>query len=192
MTNRNMSAGLITETEKDMVQYYECVNINVGIGYNITNAPWDITHNGITYNAVGALLSFEAIEENSNFDIEQLNIVVGGIEPMPADNEPFIKVILSLDYVDRPVAITRVYFNMDSQVDGVLLYSGYINSVVALSGIGEDGASVNIQTSNNWSNFGKRTSRFTNDSSQQSTFPGDLGFEFSKQVQKQVEWKEPV
>lgn len=189
--NRGMSTALRQATERVTVQYYELVDIDVGNGYHLTNAPWNIPYGGNTYDAAGNMLEFDAVEENIGFEIEQLSILIGGIDPLPGDGTvPFIKKILTLDYVDRDVVITRVYFNNDDIIDGVVLYSGYINSASAASGLGKDGAAVRLQTSNNWTDFTKRTGRFTNNTSQQVHFPSDLGFEYAKEVQKQVEWKE--
>jgi hypothetical protein len=190
--NRGMSSALTTTTKEATVQYYEIVHIDVNSGYYLTNAPWDIIYDGITYYAAGNMLELDGVEENVGFEIESLTINIGGIDPLPGDGtEPFIKKILSSDYVERNVTITRVYYDVDGGVvDGVVLYSGFINTASAASGLGPDGAAVSIQTSNNWTDFAKLSGRQTNDTSQQAVFPGDLGFEYAKEVQKQVEWKE--
>lgn len=191
MTNRDMSPTLVTATEQAVVQYYELIEILVGDGYYLTNAQHDISYGGNTYIAAGALLGFDSVEENIGFEIEKLTINIGGIEPLPGDSEPFIKKILGLDYVDREVRIRRAYYNVKGDyVDQVLLYSGYISSANAASALGDQGAAVSIETSNNWTDFTRRNGRFTNLTSQQAHFPSDLGFEYAVQVQKQVEWKE--
>jgi len=189
-TNRGMSGALTTTTENVTVQYYELVYIDVNNGYYLTNAPFDIVYDSQTYDAAGNMLELDGVEENVGFEIESLTVNIGGINPLPGDGDPFIKKILVSDYVDRSVVITRVYYQNDAIVDGVVLYSGFINAASAASGLGQDGAAVSLQTSNNWTDFSKLSSRHTNSASQQSAFPGDLGFEFAKEVQKQVEWKE--
>tara|TARA_R110000796_G_scaffold88460_2_gene190284 strand:+ start:1833 stop:2414 length:582 start_codon:yes stop_codon:yes gene_type:complete len=190
-TNRGMSGALTTTTENITVQYYELVYIDVNNGYYLTNAPFDIVYDSQTYDAAGNMLELDGVEENVGFEIESLTVNIGGINPLPGDgSDPFIKKILVSDYVDRSVVITRVYYQDDAIVDGVVLYSGFINAASAASGLGQDGAAVSLQTSNNWTDFSKLSSRHTNSASQQSAFPGDLGFEFAKEVQKQVEWKE--
>tara|TARA_B110000908_G_C10250695_1_gene451860 strand:- start:1851 stop:2429 length:579 start_codon:yes stop_codon:yes gene_type:complete len=189
-TNRGMSGALTTVTEHITVQYYELVYIDVNNGYYLTNAPFDVVYNGQTYDAAGNMLELDGVEENVGFEIESLTVNIGGIDPLPGDGDPFIKKILVSDYVDRSVVITRVYYQDGAIVDGVVLYSGFINAASAASGLGQDGAAVSLQTSNNWTDFSKLSSRHTNSASQQAAFPGDLGFEFAKEVQKQVEWKE--
>lgn len=185
-----MSPTLTSTTEKAVVQYYELVKISVGVGYTITNAPWDIEYQGDTYIGAGALLNFDSVQENIGFEIEKLAINIGGINPIGADSQPFIQTILDLEYTDRPVSIVRAYYTVsDEYIDSVQIYNGFINSATASSGFGENGAAVRIETSNNWTDFSRKNGRFTNNTNQQSVFPGDLGFEYCTQVQKQIEWK---
>ena len=192
MTNRDMNSTLVQETEKTVVTYYEIIEIAVGSGYYITNAPFDISYGGDTYISMGGLISADAVEENIGFEIEKLNVMIGGIDPMPGDSIPFIQKILELDYVDRNLIITRVYYNQGSQVGGVQIYSGYINSAGIERSLGDQGVAVKLETSNNWTDFARVNGRQTNDNSQQAVFPGDLGLEYCKEMQKQVEWKPPA
>ena len=192
MTDRNMNSTLVQETEKTVVTYYEIIEIAVGDGYYITNAPFDISYGGNTYISMGGLISADAVEENIGFEIEKLNVMIGGIDPMPGDTEPFIKRVLELNYVDRNLIITRVYYNQGSQVGGVQIYSGYINSAGIERALGDQGVAVRLETSNNWTDFARVNGRQTNDNSQQAVFPGDLGLEYCKEMQKQVEWKPPA
>ena len=187
-----MNPSLINETQKPVVQYYELVAIQAGSGYYITNAPWNISYNGHNYISAGALMNIDSIQENIGFEIERLSITVGGIDPLPGDSDPFITTVLNIDYVDKPVTIHRAYYNSDIYVDSVEVYNGYINSAGVTNGLGDSGAVVRIETSNNWTDFSRISARYTNDTSQQNLFPGDLGFEYSVEVQKQVEWKEPA
>jgi hypothetical protein len=189
MADRDMSSGLVTETEKNTVTYYEILEIAVGAGYYISNAPFDISYDGNTYISMGGLISADSIEENIGFEIERLAVTIGGIDPLPGDTEPFIEKILTLDYVDRPLIITRVYYSQGSQVGGVQLYNGYINSAGVERALGEQGVVVRIESSNNWTDFARVNGRQTNDNSQQAVFSGDLGMEYCKEMQKQVEWK---
>ena len=192
MSDRNMNSTLVQETEKTVVTYYEIIEIAVGDGYYITNAPFDISYGGNTYISMGGLISADAVEENIGFEIEKLNVMIGGIDPMPGDTEPFIKRVLELNYVDRNLIITRVYYNQGSQVGGVQIYSGYINSAGIERALGDQGVAVRLETSNNWTDFARVNGRQTNDNSQQAVFPGDLGLEYCKEMQKQVEWKPPA
>lgn len=192
MTDRNMNPALVSETQQKSVVYYELVSIDVGDGYYLTNAPFDIPRGGNTYIAAGALLGIDSVEENVGFEISQLAVVVGGIEPLPGDTQPFIQKILELDYVDRNVVISRTYYSAGAEVGTVQLYNGYINAASVERSLGDQGVAVKIETSNNWTDFNRLNGRETNDNSQQAIFPGDLGMEFCKEMQKQVQWKVPT
>ena len=73
--NRGMSSALTTTTKEATVQYYEIVHIDVNSGYYLTNAPWDIIYDGITYYAAGNMLELDGVEENVGFEIESLNVI---------------------------------------------------------------------------------------------------------------------
>jgi hypothetical protein len=189
MADREMSSGLITTATKNTVQYYELVYIGVNAGYYVTNAPFNINYNANDYLSAGALLSVSNITEDISFEIQKLSITISGIAYLHNDTEPFMKEILDLDYTDKPVAIYRKYFNMDNTPsDVVQVYQGYIDNATVTDGIG-NGGGVNIQTSNHWANFSRVTGNYTNQTSQQELFAGDKGFEFAKEIQKQIEWK---
>lgn len=191
MSNRNMSSGLITTTSQPTVQYYELVYIGVNNGYYLTNAPFNISYGGNSYKAAGALLSIDTIVEDIGFEIQKLSISVSGLAYLSNDTLPFMQEILGVNYIDKDVVIHRAYYTHDVYQDSLEVYKGYIDSALATDGNG-DGAGVSITTSNNWSDFSRVTGRHTNTVSQQVYFPTDLGFEFSKQIQKQIEWKKPA
>lgn len=186
-----MDGVLIQETQQNTVVYYELVSIDVENGYYLTNAPFNIEHGGNTYIAAGALLGIDTVEENVGFEISQLAVVIGGIDPLPGDTDPFIKKILTVDYVDRSVIISRIYYEFSTVKGVVQLYNGYINAASLERSFGDQGVAVKIETSNNWTDFNRLNGRETNDNSQQAVFPGDLGMEFCKEMQKQVQWKVP-
>jgi hypothetical protein len=188
MTNRNMSSGLIATTSKHTVQYYELVYIGVNGGYYITNAPFDIYYEGNMYLMAGALLSVDNIIEDIGFEIQKLSIGVSGLAYLNDDSLPFMQEILGVDYIDKDVTISRAYYTNDVYQGGLEVYKGFIDSAAVTDGIGNGGA-VSITTSSHWSNFARVTGRYTNLSSQQSYFPSDMGFEFSKEIQKSIEWK---
>tara|TARA_B110000977_G_C11060689_1_gene485857 strand:- start:1907 stop:2485 length:579 start_codon:yes stop_codon:yes gene_type:complete len=192
MANRNMSSGLIATTSKPLVQYYELVYIGVNNGYYLTNAPFDISYGGNNYKMAGALLSIDNIVEDIGFEIQKLNISISGIAYLDDDTLPFMQEVLGVDYIDKDIIIHRAYYEYDVYQDSLEVYKGFIDSASINDGLGEEGSNVSITTSSHWSNFARITGRHTNNTSQQSYFPSDLGFEYSKDIQKQIEWKKPA
>jgi len=191
MANRGITnQALIDAITAQTVQYYECVYIDIASGFYLTNGPRDITFGGNTYKAFGQLLSFDTIEENVNFEVPSINILVSGIDPYePNSGEPFLKVVLENSYIDRTVTINRVFFDHDSYIDGFLLFEGKISNAAATHG-DDTSSSVAMEVSSHWVDFDRSTGRQTNSNSQQYHFAGDLGFDFSKDVQKEIKWEE--
>jgi hypothetical protein len=148
----------------------------------ITNCSFDITTNGHTYRAVGTMLGFSDVEENSDFTITQCTITVNGI------NSQDVKLFLTANYTDRKVKIYRVWLNEDNAVAGsaLLIFDGRINTPV----ISDDGGKVTIgiQASSHWADYDRRNGRHTNFDEQQFWFPGDKGFEFVALESKDLKW----
>mgnify|MGYP003146133533 CR=1 FL=1 len=201
MANRGITDPvLLAAIDKQVVVYYECyaistVQSSVEVIYRLTNAPQDITFDGQVYKAFGQFISAEEIEENVLFEIPTLNINISGIAPYEsgavASGEAFFKTILkdTTVYIDQPVTIHRVFYDLNwTDLGGFQLFEGNIATATAEHNP-EGVTTVQIQVSSHWVNFDRQTGRFTNSNSQQFWFPGDLGYEYSVEVQKEVEWK---
>lgn len=199
MSNRGITgATLLAEVGKHSVEYYECVDIQVGNGYYITNAPRNITIGGQEYIALGQLLDFGDVEENVTFEVSQLELRVSALPAYDDNDESWTLRILSETYQNREVVISRAYFDADANhVGSFEIYKGYIDGVgVKHTPTGE--SAVSIDTSSHWVDFERTNGRFTNTQSQQHAkdlnpgldfYENDEGFSFASKVQKDIEWK---
>ena len=170
-----------------IVEYYELVKILVGDNYYITNAPFNISYGGNEYVAFGLLLGFDAIEDNSTMDIASLNISVSSIAPNAQGNSA-ITDFIDAEYVNSPVEIWRQYREGGVSQGEIQIYRGFVTGADLIQS--EDNvSSVLIKTANHWSDFDRIANRRTNNNSQQNLYPGDLGMEYAKQVQKEITWK---
>jgi len=180
------------------IEYYDCVKVNIDSShiYRFTQAPWDLTladadNPGQTenYQAAGGLLQMTDFVDNANFSVEQLEIQLAGIVDLPT-GETVLKTIQTLDYIDKPVTIFRVFMHENKAAAQMVLYEGYINNISAsLSGEG-DSTTASISTASHWTDFDRVSTRYTNQNSQHDIYPADNGFSFAKEVQKEVQWKE--
>jgi hypothetical protein len=188
MALRNITdANLLATIDETVVTYYELVHMDVGSGYYLTNGPRDIAYGGNTYRAFGQLLGIDTIEDNIQLEIAKLRITVSGIAAYEDGSSPATD-FLELEYANKPVYIYRVYYNDTVYAGGVEIYRGYINGAgIAFSKT--DSTTVQVDVASHWTDFARATGRFTNDSSQQFHFPGDRGFEYCSEVQKEIEWK---
>jgi hypothetical protein len=189
--SRVASQAIIDAIGKQTVQYYECIHIDVSTGIYITNSPTDITFDGQTYTAFGHLLGFDSITENTRFQIPSINISISGIAPYAlTDGSKIIPALLDNTYIERDATITRVFYDHDAYIGGFEMFAGKISNVTIKISI--DGATTaGIEVSSHWSDFKRATGRQTNPTSQQYHFPGDEGFEYSKNVQKEINWQKP-
>lgn len=170
-----------------VVQYYELVKILVGDNYYITNAPFNVQYAGNTYVGFGLLLGFDAIEENSTLDIASLNISVGGIAPNAAGQSALLDFV-DQEYVNATVEIWRQYYLANVPQGEVQVYAGFVTGADLIQN--EDAvSSVLVKTASHWSDFDRVTNRRTNSNSQQTLHAGDLGFDFAREVQKEITWK---
>ena len=202
MSNRGITnPALLAEIASKTVQYYELVAIetvqnDVTKWYYISNAPRDLVYGGNTYKSFGALLGFDTVEENSNFEIPTLKLQISGIAPIDSTSgDSFLKIMLlpSTQYIDRSVVIHRVFLQQDQYIagsdTGFELYRGFITNAQAQhDNLGV--TTVALTTSSHWTNFDRATGRRTCTASQSVLYPADLGFEYCVEVQKEIEWKE--
>jgi hypothetical protein len=72
----------------------------------------------------------------------------------------------------------------------VVLYKGYISNISASLSEAGDSTTATITTASHWTDFDRVSTRYTNNNSQQNIHPGDEGFSFAKEVQKEVQWRE--
>lgn len=188
MANRKITdPTLLNTVDNQTVTYYELVSFDVGDGYYLTNAPFDIAYAGDTYRAFGQLLGFDSVEENVQLEIATLKITVSGIAAYEDGSTP-AEDFLQEDYANKPVYIYRTYFNDNGVIGTVEIYRGYITGAT-IQLAEDDVTSVQVETASHWIDFGRRAGRFTNNESQQHFYPGDIGLEYCSELQKEVEWK---
>ena len=194
MTDRNMNSSLVTETEKEVVKYYDLIHLNIDGGVYLTTAPFNITHASNTYIRDIGILGVDNIVENAAFEIEKLNVSLYSQDILGNASDPIVERVLNptFDYIDKEVKIWRVYYENNVKKGVVELYFGYITSMGISTGLTMGQSSVTFETSSHWSNFNTTAGRYTNTQSQALEFSGDLGFEYAAQIQKQISWKASV
>ena len=210
MANRGMSTALLDEIGKQVVVYYDCVDITTvqngtDVVYRFTDAPQHVSLNSNIYYSFGQLLSLDEIEENMQMSIPDLNIDLSGIAPFEKDAigappgysppESIMETMMkdTTVYIDQPVNRYRVYFDLAfNQLGSIKVFEGQINSA-AMSNTPGNSASVSINVSSHWVTFSRVNGRKSNTNSQQSIsgFSGDTGFVHADKIMKDVVWQEP-
>lgn len=188
------------------IEYFDCVAIDIDANnkYYMTQAPFDLklSHSAPypardTFKAAGGLLGISEITENAVFSIDKINVTVAGIVPMNPGDDSIMIEAQNLDYIEKPVTIYRAFLrNDDTQPFGslvehnIIVFKGYIDAMSVTQNSAGDSTQVSIDISSHWTDFNRVTTRYTNNTSQQEYFSGDVGMEYSVEIQKEITWRE--
>ncbi len=186
MSNRGATAAVLAELSKDSIVVGHLLEIQLASGtIRFTDLYKDTTFDTNTFQAVGHLLNIDAVEETINIETNEVGISFSGVDPA------FVSLIMSETYVDRKVIIYKAFLsNTDESliIDPLLIFEGLINSVSLSEDPGAGTATLDFSVTNQWVVFEKVSNRRTNDSQQQSLYPGDLGFQFTSELVRDIQW----
>lgn len=155
-----------------------------GVDTFLTDAPLDITHDGITYVSTKGILGISTIQEDEDLKIEQVDLTISAID------SSMVKLFLDYDYIDRRVTIHRAIMNDSIQIIGepILVFDGRLDQPRVAEDWASKKADVGLSASSHWSNFEESSGRHANDTEQQVLFSGDVFFDKSADTQKDIKW----
>ena len=188
MTNRGSTSAFQTEIVKSQNQPIHLVkiyfDIPTGTQY-LTDSFIPITYDSHTYSPLGYFLSFSDIEETTQLIINSLTLSISGVDQV------YISHVLSERFIDRKVVIYKGFLSTsdDSLIaDPVLIFQGNMNTPSIHEAENEGMSTVSISVANQFVDFEKTSGRYTNQASQQSVYPGDLGFNYASEIIKDIVW----
>jgi len=180
--SRGIHADVITELAKDGFNMAHLVSIDFSTTIYLTDYAYDLAYNGNSYGSSSHLLSMSQVNETADAQIGTFIINLSGVE------QSFIATLLSENYIDREVVISRAILTATGTIIGtpIPLYNGRIDGF----SIKDDNktSQINLSTASHWSDFEKESGRRTNHNSQQIHFAGDKGFEFASSAVKDIKW----
>ena len=180
--SRGIHADVITELAKDAFNMAHLVTIDFSTTVFLTDYAHDITYGGNEYSSSSHLLALSQVNETSESKVGSFTINLSSVE------QSFVSILLSENYIDREVIISRVILDSTGTIIGapIALYNGRIDGFA----IKDDNISsqINLSTASHWSDFEKESGRRTNHNGQQIYFPGDKGFEFASSAVKDIKW----
>lgn len=150
----------------------------------VTDAWRPVSYGGNTYTALGEWVSFEPIRESTQVEVSSVRVQLSGVDQaMPAR-------ILSNDYIDRQLVIRKAFLDANEGlvVDPIPLFDGRCDAPRLVENPDANTSIVEIEAASQWSDFDRRPGRHTNHAEQQVWFPGDLGFEYVSEVNRQIKW----
>jgi hypothetical protein len=186
---RTFTAAVNTALQSTNYISCELVEFGLDTPLYLTTALWDITTSTVTsggsqtYISQGNFLAFSGFGESTELRINNVNVTFS------AATNLFVDVALSDNYLHRPIAIYKQFFNTTSLAliaDPVLIYRGTITGASIQDSQSE--TTVTFDTSNQFYDFDREAGRRTNTGSQQRHFPGDLGFQYSTVEISDLRW----
>lgn len=186
--DRGFSPATIAETGKDSNRPLHLIEIWFDTQLvPMTDSYRAINWNGNVYIATGHLLNFSGVEESAELQVTQATVTLSGVDQV------WIANVMQQNYIDRRLVIYKGFLDAADAlvVDPGPIFDGRMDAPV----IDEDPASgqctVMITAASHWTDFERTPGRHTNDAEQQIWFPGDKGFEFVSQLNKQIIWGRP-
>lgn len=180
--SRGIHADVITELAKDSFDMAHLVSIDFSAPVYLTDHAYDISHGGNDYVSSSHLLGLSPVNETGESQASTFTINLSGVE------QSFISTLLSENYIDRAVTISRIILNSAGVIVGnpIPLYSGRMDGFA----IKDDNktSQINLSVASHWSDFEKESGRRTNHNGQQIHFAGDKGFKFASDTVKDIKW----
>lgn len=185
-----MSRGFDSTAIAESVKSYNTIATLVEVIVDPANPTYltdyarDITHGGKTYLSAQGMLGVSAVAEDSSNTINSVDLELSGVV------DTFVNLFLDYDYIDRPVRLRKLFLDQSGNALGNsrLVFDGRIDKPVIQHQFDSRTASVGVTASSHWVDFNRKNGRHTNDSEQQTHFPGDSGFEFSIDFEKEIKW----
>jgi hypothetical protein len=153
--------------------------------YNLTDYHRDILVDDTVYSALGSLIAFGGLLEDTENKINSINVSLSGID------STMISVLLQYYFIDRKIEIWRAFFQEsdDTMIDDpVKIFDGRMDEPVITEDPDQGTVTVAITAANHFVDFMRRPGRHTNNEEQQSYFLGDRFFEHVGKVDKELIW----
>ncbi len=189
MTDRTLSAGVITETESrdyaevafvELLFESDPVRVWTGIRQITATMPGESSQ---TWDGIGDLGNIDNILESIDGSENGVKLIMSGIA------NDLLANALTQDYQGRSAKIWSVFLNDDEQIipDPVLEFGGQMDQLFV--GDGDKTGAITVQCESRVSTLNRTSESLLTDEEQQRLFPDDLGLQFVLELQsKTVVW----
>lgn len=186
MSQREATVAVLAEMNKDSIVAGHLVDVELDSGnIRLTDINRDVVYNTQTYQSAGQLLSIDGIEETINIETNEVSLTLSGID------QAFVSTFLAEEYIDRRIVIYKAFLNaVDESLidDPILMFEGRINGATMSEDPDAGTHEISVSVTNQWVVFERVSNRRTNDAEHQSIYPGDMGFQFTSELTKEVLW----
>ena len=186
--DRGASAAWIAEILKSQSQPIHLVEVafDAADGGTIwlSDAYRPVVWSGNTYTANGHFMGFSGLSETYDMTIPSVRVSLSAVD------QTWIALALTKQYIDRPLRIYKAFLdNVEAVVTSpVLIFDGRMDTLDIADDPDGGTCMLSVTASSQWADFDRRPGRHTNHQEQQVFYPGDRGFEYAAQGNKDITW----
>lgn len=191
---RNLSPDLITSLNQRKLRIIELIELHLSTPVYFTNGHIDVDYDSATapdagtntYLAQGQFISLGGISETTDIRVNAMAITFTAVDLTTA------ALVLNNDYIDRRVVAYRMVLNDDYSYNSDHVFQ-YFDGTISSFSISEspNTANLTLKVASQFADYERTNGRRTNSTSQQRYFSGDVGLDFSPQIQTEIKWGRP-
>lgn len=159
-----------------------------GSDLRFTDAPFNISYDGNTFEAQGKFLGISETSETADLQITNINIILSALDLT------LVQTLAKSNQINQQVTIRRAF--LDPTDNSLIGDSAGDRAIVIFQGrtagyrIKDDNntATLNIEVTSQFSNFARLSGRRTNQGSLQREHSTDFGFEYSHESIRDIKW----
>lgn len=191
---RTINATTLAEIDNDAVSMCHLVEFNFPTVLYKTDWSHDIIDGSTTYDGDGLLLRIDSVSESSEVRVGTLNIELSGAMPVSGTNGSYMWEHLtnaSNKFLNTKVTIYRAFLDANESIVGakIMIYEGYIDGFDMSESKNE--SIITLSVASHWSDFERKSGRYTNPNSQALFNSSDKGFDFAAVTVKDLKWGRP-
>lgn len=183
--SRTLNASVLAEIDNDSVTMCHLIYLGLSTAVYMTDAAQNIDYDSNTYVSSDYFMSMDDVNESSEVRVGSLSITLSSV------GQTYLSAFLNNPYIGKQVVIYRAFLNATGGIIGVpvVMYDGRIDGFDMTESRNE--STMNISVASHWSDFEKKSGRYTNPNSQALFFTGDNGFDFAAVSVKDLKWGRP-
>jgi len=180
--SREIDSATITALNSDNLNIANLVQMDFDTPIKITNWARDVVALSTTFDSSSDLLEIDQFTESSELQVNSSTLRFSGV------SQTFVSLFLTNDYIDVRTRIWKAVLTNSDTVIGspILVFDGRITSYSIVDS--QNDSAVSVEIASHWKDFQLRNGRKTNNNTQQLYFPGDKGFEFASETNKEIKW----
>ena len=181
---RNLPIGTLNEMSAAQQRYVHLLDIALdGNTVRLTDDISDVTLGINTYMASGHFLDFQHDGDGDGMNINTLTVTLSGVD------QALISATLQYSFLGRRLTLWRAYFDAAGTMQTPFtLFDGRCDGPLTEDDPDSGKCTIQVRASNHFVDFERVRGRLTNHEAQQVHFPGDMGFEFVSQLNKELQW----